>query len=88
MGCGCPVISTRIPHAAEVLDDGTGVLIDFQRPDQLAQATVDLLMDPVRSRYRDGSLPRGVLAAGPSIDFIRAHPKYVAKVHGLSLIHI
>lgn len=41
-----------------------------------------LLMDPVRSRYRDGSLPRGVLAAGPSIDFIRAHPKYVAKVHG------
>ena len=48
MGCGCPVISTRIPHAAEVLDDGTGVLIDFQRPDQLAQATVDLLMDPVR----------------------------------------
>ncbi|MBP6699005.1 MAG: glycosyltransferase [Flavobacteriales bacterium] len=48
MGCGCPVISTRIPHAAEVLDDGTGVLIDFQRPDQLAEAAVDLLMDPER----------------------------------------
>lgn len=48
MGCGCPVISTRIPHAAEVLDDGTGVLIDFQRPDQLARAAVDLLLDPER----------------------------------------
>jgi len=48
MGCGCPVISTRIPHATEVLDDGTGVLIDFNSPDQLAQATIALLMDPER----------------------------------------
>jgi len=48
MGCGCPVISTRIPHAAEVLDDGTGVLIDFNAPDQLARAAIDLLLDPAR----------------------------------------
>ncbi len=48
MGCGCPVISTRIPHAAEVLDDGTGVLIDFKSPQQLAEAAIDLLMDPER----------------------------------------
>lgn len=48
MGCGCPVISTRIPHAAEVLDEGTGILIDFHRPDQLAQAAIELLLDPAR----------------------------------------
>ncbi|MBX2981438.1 MAG: glycosyltransferase [Flavobacteriales bacterium] len=48
MGSGCPVISTRIPHAAEVLDEGTGVLIDFNSPDQLAQATIALLLDPER----------------------------------------
>lgn len=48
MGCGCPVISTRIPHAAEVLDDGTGILIDFHNPDQLAQAAIELLLDPAR----------------------------------------
>ena len=48
MGCGCPVISTRIPHAEEVLDDGTGVLIDFNSPDQLAQAAIALLLDPER----------------------------------------
>jgi glycosyltransferase involved in cell wall biosynthesis len=48
MGCGCPVISTRIPHAQEVLDDGTGVLIDFNSPAQLAQAAIALLMDPAR----------------------------------------
>ena len=48
MGCGCPVISTRIPHAADLLDEGTGILIDFHSPDQLAQAATELLMDPAR----------------------------------------
>jgi len=48
MGCGCPVISTRIPHAEELLDDGTGILIDFHSPDQLARAATELLMDPER----------------------------------------
>ncbi len=38
------------------------------------------LMDDVPRRYRDGSLPPGVRTAAPSIDVIRAHPTYVAKV--------
>ena len=40
-----------------------------------------LLMDRVPLRLRDGTLPRGVRASGPSIDIIRAHPGYVAKLH-------
>jgi glycosyltransferase involved in cell wall biosynthesis len=48
LGCGCPVISTRIPHAAELLDEGTGILIDFNSPSQLAQAAAELLLDPDR----------------------------------------
>ncbi len=39
------------------------------------------LMDEVPRRYWDGSLPEGVAAAGPSIEILRAHPRYVAKVH-------
>ena len=39
-----------------------------------------LLMDRVPVRYRDGSLPSQVYAAGPSIDVVRAHPSYVARV--------
>lgn len=39
------------------------------------------LMDDVPRRYRDGSLPEGVMIAGPSIDILRAHPHYVEKVH-------
>lgn len=38
------------------------------------------LMDRVPVRYRDGSLPSQVYAAGPSIDIVRAHPSYVERV--------
>ncbi len=47
LGCGCPVISTRIPHAQEMLD-GAGILIDFSSPQQLAQAAIELLGDRER----------------------------------------
>ncbi len=40
-----------------------------------------LLMDDVPRRYRDGSLPAGVSIAGLSVDIVRAHPRYVEKVH-------
>ena len=38
------------------------------------------LMDRVPVRYRDGSLPSQVYAAGPCIDVVRAHPSYVERV--------
>jgi glycerophosphoryl diester phosphodiesterase len=41
-------------------------------------ATV-FLMERVPLRYRDGSLPPGVRIAGPSIEVIRAHPRYVER---------
>lgn len=39
------------------------------------------LMDDVPRRYRDGSLPDGVGAAGISIDILRIHPHYAERVH-------
>ncbi|MEO8067853.1 MAG: glycosyltransferase [Flavobacteriales bacterium] len=47
LGCGCPVISTRIPHAQEMLE-GAGILIDFNSPQQLAEAAIELLADKER----------------------------------------
>ncbi|MGH8970298.1 MAG: glycerophosphodiester phosphodiesterase [Actinomycetes bacterium] len=38
-----------------------------------------LLMDRVPLRFRDGSLPPGVQVAGPSIEIVRAHPRYVQR---------
>jgi glycerophosphoryl diester phosphodiesterase len=40
-----------------------------------------LLMARVPLRLRDGSLPVGVAAAGPSIAVLRARPHYVERVH-------
>ncbi len=40
-----------------------------------------LLMERVPLRMRDGSLPVGVSIAGPSIGVVRAHPRYVERVH-------
>lgn len=45
LSCGCPVISTPIPHAKEVLADGAGILFDFENSVQLAAATNRLLFD-------------------------------------------
>ncbi|HAN71510.1 MAG TPA: glycerophosphodiester phosphodiesterase, partial [Actinobacteria bacterium] len=47
------------------------------------------LMNPVRPWYRDGSLPGGVRIAGPSIETLRRHPRYVDRVHGRGgLVHV
>jgi hypothetical protein len=45
ISCGCPVISTPIPHAVEILNDGNGILFDFEDSDQLAKSVIHLLDD-------------------------------------------
>lgn len=51
---GCPVISTPIPHAKEVFQNGGGVIIDFQDSLHLADEAIALLDD--ESRRNDISL--------------------------------
>lgn len=43
VSCGCPVISTPIPHAKEVLSQCNGLMIDFENDKQLAETVVALL---------------------------------------------
>ena len=45
ISCGCPVISTPIPHALEVLQNDAGIIIDFEDPQQLTKAVISLLTD-------------------------------------------
>jgi glycerophosphoryl diester phosphodiesterase len=40
-----------------------------------------LLMERVPLRYRDGTLPRRVDIAGPSLAIVKAHPTYAERVH-------
>jgi len=45
LSCGCAMVSTPIPHAKEVLNDNTGIIVDFNNPDQLSEAVSKLLAD-------------------------------------------
>jgi glycosyltransferase involved in cell wall biosynthesis/uncharacterized membrane protein len=45
MSCGCPIISTPIPHAREMLRGDAGIIIDFQNSGQLAEQVNRLLND-------------------------------------------
>ncbi|GIZ08180.1 glycosyltransferase [Flavobacterium sp. UMI-01] len=45
VSCGCPILSTPIPHAMEVLRDGEGLLFDFGNSKQLAEKLNGLLKD-------------------------------------------
>ncbi|MGY8915362.1 MAG: glycosyltransferase [Flavobacteriales bacterium] len=45
LSSGCPIISTPIPHAVEVLKNGAGILFDFEKSGQLKNAVMDLLGD-------------------------------------------
>lgn len=59
MSCGCPIISTPIPHAMEVLRQHTGILVDFQSPQQLADAVNRLMGDEhLRSAFSTNTLQR------------------------------
>lgn len=45
MSCGCAIISTPIPHAKEMLADGSGLTFDFGNSKQLSDAVNLLIYD-------------------------------------------
>lgn len=45
ISCGCPIVSTPIPHAVEVFKNDAGIIIDFENSEQLAQQVIRLLDD-------------------------------------------
>ena len=59
ISCGCPVVSTPIPHALEVLNEDLGIIIDFEAPKQLAVAVNTLLKnETAQEKLRSNSLEK------------------------------
>lgn len=59
MSCGCPIISTPIPHAKEVLTEDTGIIFDFRNSEQLAEGVNKLLNDyPLRKSIITNTLQK------------------------------
>ncbi len=64
LSCGCPVISTPIPHALEVLQNGAGAIFDFEDSWQLALHVNDLLDNPdTRTKMRLNGLHTSAFSA-------------------------
>ncbi|MBE0662404.1 MAG: glycosyltransferase [Bacteroidales bacterium] len=64
MSCACPIISTPIPHAREVLTQDMGIIFDFHNAQQLAIAVSRLLNDePLRKHLSVNSLQKIVSTA-------------------------
>lgn len=59
MSCACPIISTPIPHAKELLTNDTGIIFDFGNSQQLAQSVIKLLNDePLRKTLSINALQK------------------------------
>ncbi|MFA6404145.1 MAG: glycosyltransferase [Salinivirgaceae bacterium] len=64
MSCACPIISTPIPHAKEVLTKDLGIIFDFKNSQQLADAVIKLLNDePLRRNISTNTLQKIVSSA-------------------------
>ncbi|MDA3943059.1 MAG: glycosyltransferase [Bacteroidetes bacterium] len=64
MSCACPIISTPIPHAQEILTKDTGIIFDFRNSEQLADAVTLLLKDDSKRKEMSiNTLQKIVLSA-------------------------
>lgn len=62
--CACPIISTPIPQAREILKSDTGIIFDFQDAQQLTRAVNRLMSDePLRFAFSSNTLHRIVPTA-------------------------
>lgn len=81
MSCACPIISTPIPHAKEVMTDETGIIFDFGNSQQLADGVIRLLTDePLRKNISTNNLQKIVSTAWENSAI--AHNMVFEKIRG------
>jgi len=84
MSCGCPIISTPIPHALEVLSKDTGIIFDFNDSVQLAKDVVKLLKNnPLRKNIITNTLQKIVSTAWENSAV--AHAMLFQKIAGAKI---
>lgn len=85
LSCACPIISTPIPHAKEVLTDDTGIIFDFGDSHQLAMGVKKLLNDDtLRNNISLNTLQKIISSAWENSAI--AHIKVFEKILGEEII--
>lgn len=81
MSCACPIISTPIPHARELLTKDTGILFDFENHVQLSKAVIELISNKMkRNKISNNALQKVVSTAWENSAL--AHVRLIEKVCG------
>lgn len=81
LSCGCPVVSTPIPHAKEFLAGDTGLLFDFEDSSQLAECVNHLLFDvKLKQNIISNGLHKITCTAWENSAV--AHAKFLQKITG------
>lgn len=85
MSCACPIISTPIPHAKEVLTEDTGIIFDFGNSQQLATAVKRLLDDEtLRNNISLNTLQKIISTAWENSAI--AHAQVIEKISGKKIM--
>jgi glycosyltransferase involved in cell wall biosynthesis len=98
ISCGCPIISTPIPHASEILSPETGRLIDFQDSVALSEAITELVNDaPMRNLMSSNALQKmapsawenAAISHAKLIQYVCSKPMNLSyKIPPINLNHI
>ena len=81
MSCACPIISTPIPHARELITKDTGMIFDFRNSLKLSEAVNRLLSnDKLRRKLSINALQKIVLTAWENSAV--SHAKLFSKTAG------
>lgn len=81
MSCSCPIISTPIPHAKEVLTADTGIIFDFRNSQQLANAVIRLFSDDELRRNMSTNTLQKIVATAWENSAIE-HANLFSKIAG------
>jgi glycosyltransferase involved in cell wall biosynthesis len=80
LSAGCPIVSTPIPHAVEVLKNDTGIIIDFEDSKQLS-ISVNYLLSNDLERSRISSLVLHRMASTAWENSAIAHVDLFQKIY-------
>ena len=98
VSCGCPVISTPIPHAKEIISNDNGLLFDFENSQQLSAAILLLLKNEklrfeissnsihkmAATTWQNSAISHALLFKEVAVDYI--HLNY--KIPKINLKHV
>ena len=85
MSCACPIISTPIPHAREVLTEDAGIIFDFHDSVHLSESVIRLLNDETLRKNISSSTLQKIISSSWENSAV-AHAKLFESTSGYKFL--